>query len=165
MGKNGAVLAYVSDSKAGKIVPPVALNASEYELEIHYKRLSGDGQFHIDVPLPNEKIVPLILDRAGKKIVHERGLPEWPANLAQAGKILIHVKLGEGEELDTLAFELGDGRVLPSWTGRLREYARALEYHPDFPKKPMTSIFSMRDPYEFSKWKLTVLKGSVEVLR
>lgn len=163
--KNGTVLAYVSDSKAGKIVPPVALNASEYELEIHYKRLSGDGQFHIDVPLPDEKIVPLILDRAGKKIVHERGLPEWPANLAPAGRILIHVKLGEGEELDTLGFELGDGRVLPSWTGRLREYARALEYHPDFPKKPMTSIFSMRDSYEFSKWKLTVLKGSVEVLR
>jgi serine/threonine protein kinase len=163
--KNGTVIAYVSDSKAGKIVPPVALNASEYELEIHYKRLSGDGQFHIDVPLPDEKIVPLILDRAGKKIVHERGLPEWPANLAPAGRILIHVKLGEGEELDTLGFELGDGRVLPSWTGRLREYARALEYHPDFPKKPMTSIFSMRDSYEFSKWKLTVLKGSVEVLR
>ena len=163
--KNGAVLAYVSDSKAGKIVPPVALNAREYQIEIHYKRLGGDGQFHIDIPLPDEKIVPLILDRAGKKIVHERGLPEWPANLAPAGKIVIHVKLGEGADFDTLGFELGEGRVLPSWTGRLREYARALEYHPDFPKKPMTSIFSMRDSYEFSKWKLTVLQGSVEVLR
>jgi hypothetical protein len=163
--KKGSVLSYVSDSKAGKIVPPVALHAREYEIEIHYKRLGGDGQFHIDVPLPEEKIVPLVLDREGKKVVHERGLPTWPANLAPAGKIVIHVNLGEGEGLDTLGFDLGEGRVLPSWTGRLKEYSRALEYHPDFPKKPVTSIFSMRDSYEFSKWTLTVFRGSVEVLR
>ncbi len=163
--KDGSLLRYVSDGKAGKIAPPAAFNASDYQLEIHYKRLGGNGQLHTDIPLPEEKIVPIIMDKAGGKLVHDRALPEWPADLPPVGKVVIHVKLGEGEELDSLDFDLGEGRVLPSWKGRLKLYSRALEYHSDFPKQPLTSLFSMRDSYEFSKWTVTVFKGTVDVLR
>lgn len=110
-------------------------------------------------------MVPLILDKPGCRMVHEKGLPAWPTDFPPAGKVIIRVTLGEGEELDTLHFDLGDGKVMPSWKGRLKDFSRALEYHPDFPKQPLTSLFSMRDSYEFSKWTVTVFKGSVDLLR
>lgn len=164
--KNGSRLRYVSDGKAGKVVPPAAFNASEYQLEVHYKRLSGNGQFHLDIPLPDERVIPIILDKAGEKTVHHQGLPEWPAGRPPAGKVIIRVKLGNGDAPDTLDFDLGDGKTRAPWKGRLKEFSRTLDgHHPDFPTQPMTSLVSMRDSYEFSKWTVTVFKGNIEVLR
>ncbi len=163
--KSGAVLRYVSDAKAGLIMPPAVLNASEYILEIHFKRLGGNGQMHANIPIPGKKHVPLILDKTGEKILSHKGLPAWPADLPPEGKIIIHVKLGDEEEPDTVAFELNGGNLLPPWRGRLKDLSRPQESHSDFPDRPMTSLFSMRDAYEFSRWTVTPIKGSVDVLR
>jgi hypothetical protein len=164
--RDGPVLRYVSDGKAGKVVAPASFMASEYQLEIHYRRLDGSGQWHTDIPLPEKKVVPLIFDNPGQKMVHHKGLPEWPAGLPPAGKVIIRVKLGKGEEPDTLDFDLGDRKVRPSWKGRLKDVSRELDgRHPDFPTQPMPSLVSMKGSYEFTKWTVTVVQGTVDVLR
>jgi hypothetical protein len=164
--KDGSGLRYLSDGKAGKVVPPLDLKTNDYLIEIHYKRLGGKGQFHVDIPLPERRTVPLILDKAGEKIVHHRGLPEWPADRPSAGKVVIHVKIGEGDALDALEFDLGDEKPLPPWRGRLKEVSRPQDGdHPDFQTQLLTSLVCWRDTYEFSKWTVTALSGTIEVLR
>jgi hypothetical protein len=163
--RDGA-LVYVSDSSSGKLVPPVAINARSYEIEIHYERMSGPGSFHVDLPFEGSQLVPVYLDARGfRTITSGIGRP-WPSSIAKPGCAVIRMDRGAGGSDDRITVHV-NGELWEDWKGNLRTLNLPKgEPHPDFPGQPMMlSLFVRTDWYRFTAWTLRVFDGEATVLR
>jgi hypothetical protein len=99
--QNGS-LVYTTDGNAGKIAPPVTLDARHFEVEVRYERLSGDGRLHVDLPINDNRILPVYLDAPGFKIINMKAGDWWPDHAQPQGTGIICLERGEGDEPDHL---------------------------------------------------------------
>ncbi|MEW6357346.1 MAG: ATPase, T2SS/T4P/T4SS family [Planctomycetota bacterium] len=162
--RKGRALVYVSDGKAGKIAPPVAIRSDSYEIEIEYERQSGSGRLHVDMPLRGEHIVPVYVDAPGFKIINMREGPVWPKDKAPRGRAVIRLDRGANGAEDHLTLRL-DGESLLDWRGNITNVDHVGEPHPEFPGNPITSLYSYNSGYEIRSWQLRVFDGEATILR
>ncbi len=163
--KSGS-LRYTTDGKAGKIAAPVAIRAAKYAIVLEYRVLSGEGDIHIDLPLPGSKYLAIMI---GPNSIHLASTPKYinigrvPASAASGGNFYITVDCKDGQDALTI---LAKGEAPIEWKGSFGDVARSLgALHPEFPDEPTASIFCTRDSYEFSDWSLRVFEGEAKVLR
>lgn len=171
VGKNvwvrkGADLVFQSDGKSGKLAAPVAINCLDYEIELRAERLSGTDRIHLDVPTTGGRILPLVLNAQGQKVIHGREGSEW----GPGGKVVhLTVRVTRAAQNSSTARVMvtrkTDGKLLADWTGSLDSLAKPGEAHPDFPGQQVASIFSMRDPHAIQTWTLRVFEGEAKALR
>ncbi|MDZ4403750.1 hypothetical protein [Prosthecobacter sp.] len=170
IGKNewkreGGELVYQPDGKAGKLAVPVAFDCQDYEIEFKAKKHSGNDRIHVDVPLKNGRILPLILNGQGRKVLNEKAGQSWgPAS----GEVHVSIRVIDGPGAsDRILIQRQNvkGNPLADWTGDLDTLGRTGEDHPGFPKQPVTSIYVVRDKYAVQAWKLRVFEGAAKVLR
>ena len=161
--RRGTALAYISDGSSGKLAPPVAINARSYEIEVEFERLSGQGRFHVDLPLDAPRIIPMNFDSSYKMINCRAGDP-WPANRGPRARVVVRLDRGEGSAQDHVTVRL-DGELVVDWRGDVASVAQRGEPHPDFPGQPITSIYLHKDSYEVRFWQLRVFDGEATVLR
>ncbi len=163
--RQGTDLVYKSDGKAGKIAPPVAFSCQDYEMEVLAERLEGGDRLHLDLPMGQGRILPLIFNDTSRKVIHEREGRTWP----QSGKTVhvdIRFKAGSGGGADRMVIRRMDtGETLADWAGNADSLAKKGEDHLGFPGRPVASVFTMKSPYAIKKWTLKVYEGTAEVLR
>ncbi len=164
--REGAALVFVPDGKSGKLAAPVALYCSDYEIEFVANKHSGNDRIHVDIPLKNGRILPLVLNSPGRKVVHEKEGLEWGTSSDASLHVIIRVIDGAGAS-DRIIVErkAPNAKKLADWTGDLDKLAKAGEDHPAFPKQPVASVFVMKDKYELKTWTLRVFEGSARLLR
>ena len=161
--RRGSALAYVSDGGSGKLAPPVAINARSYEIEVDFERLSGEGRFHVDLPLDGNRIIPLNFDSKNKMVNCRAGDP-WPANRGPRARVVVRLDRSPNVEQDRITVRL-DGELVVDWQGNAASVAQGGEAHPDFPGQPATSIYIHKDSYEVRFWQLRTFDGEAKVLR
>lgn len=163
--REGTTLLYKSDGRAGKLAAPVAFACRDYEMELKAERRSGTERLHLDLPLANGRILPLILNSPNRKVIHEREGSAWGMSGALV-HIVVRVTMGGGGVPDRLLIQRKDtDATLADWSGNMDSLARNGEEHPAFPKQPVTSVFTMQAPYVIKTWTLRVFDGEVKVLR
>lgn len=164
--REGGELVFVPDGKAGKLAAPVAFDCRDYELELKAKKHSGNDRMHVDVPLKNGRILPLILNSQSRKVVHEKEGIDWGQAASGEFHVLIRVINGAGAS-DRIIIERKNPspKQLADWSGDLDKLAKAGEDHPGFPKQPVTSVFVKGDKYAIQMWTLRVFEGAAKVLR
>ncbi|MCX6899099.1 MAG: SUMF1/EgtB/PvdO family nonheme iron enzyme [Verrucomicrobia bacterium] len=162
--RDGA-LVYVSDGSSGKLVPPVAIHARSYEIEILYERLSGSGGFLVDLPIEGSQLVSIYVDVPGFRTINSRIGRPWPSNTAKRGCVVVRMDRGESGSNDRITVHL-DGELWEDWKGDLHALeSRKGEPHPDFAGQLMFSLFARKDNYKFTTWTLRVFDGEATVLR
>jgi serine/threonine protein kinase len=164
--REGGALVFVPDGKSGKLAAPVALDCRDYEIEFKARKHSGNDRIHVDVPLRNGRILPLIFNSPGRKVLNEKEGLDWGAASNGEFHVVIRVIDGTGSS-DRIIIERKTPNVkqMADWSGDLDKLAKAGEDHPGFPKQPVTSVFVMRDKYEIETWTLRVFEGTAKVLR
>ncbi|MCX6906910.1 MAG: SUMF1/EgtB/PvdO family nonheme iron enzyme, partial [Verrucomicrobia bacterium] len=162
--RRGRSLIYVSDGKAGKVAPPVAISARSYEIEVEFERLSGTGHFHLDLPIEDGRIVPIYIDKSGTKLISYREGPTWPTDRLNHGRIIVRLDRGVNGAPDRLTAQLDD-QAFADWQGDIAKFTVVPEPYPQFPGQPLTSIFCFSDSYEIRAWQLRVFDGEAKVLR
>lgn len=163
--RDGASLSYSSDGKAGKLAAPVAFDCRDYEIELRARRLSGGDRIHLDVPLGKGRILPVILNSPGRKVVNEKEGKPWPAsaNLVHVG---VRVIRGDAGASGRIFIQRKDtGEILADWSGNMETLGKAGESHPGFPGESVASIFTMKDSYAAETWMLRVFEGEARALR
>jgi hypothetical protein len=162
--RDGA-LVYVSDGSSGKLVPPVAINARSYEIEIQYERMSGPGCFHVDLPFEGSQLVPIYLDARGFRTITSGVGRSWPSSVAKRSCAVIRMDRGASGSNDRITVHV-DGELWEDWKGDLRTLNPPKgEPHPDFPGQLMPSLFVRSDWYRFTAWTLRIFDGEAKVLR
>ncbi len=162
--RRGSFLAYISDGGSGKLAPPVAIHAAHYAIEVEFERLSGEGRFHVDLPLDGNRIIPMNLDNTHLKMVNCRGGEPWPVNRGSRARVVVRLDRSPGDEQDTITVRL-DGEREMVWRGNAATVSQDGEPHPDFPGQPVTSIYIHKDSYEVRYWQLRIFEGEATVLR
>ncbi|WP_395753032.1 protein kinase domain-containing protein [Prosthecobacter sp.] len=164
--REGAALVFVPDGKSGKLAAPVALHCSDYEMEFVADKHSGNDRIHVDIPLKNGRILPLVLNAPGRKVIHEREGLDWGGSSSASIHLSIRV-IDRAGALDRIIVErkVPNVKRLADWTGDFDKLAKAGEDHPSFPKQPVASVFVVRDKYEIRTWTLRVFEGSARILR
>ena len=83
-------LVFSSDGGSGKIASPVAIDSRNYEIEVDYERLSGNGRLHVDIPVnatnQGMTLIPIYLDAPGFQIVGMKSGGSWPADGKSNGR-------------------------------------------------------------------------------
>jgi len=164
--RRGSALAYMSDGGSGKLAPAVAINARSYEIEIEFERLSGEGRFHMDLPLDAKRIVPIVFDNTKLKMINCRAGAPWPVGRGARARVVVRLDRSPNDEQDRIAVRLdGEPVVDWRWQGSANNVAQPGEPHPDFPGQPVTSIYIHKDSYEVRSWQLRVFDGEARMLR
>ncbi len=148
IGKNewrreGSELLYQPDGKAGKLAPPVAFDCRDYEIEFKAAKHSGNDRIHVDVPLKNGRILPLILNGQSRKVLNEKAGMSWGGSSDGVVHVTIRVIDGAGSS-DRIVIQRQNvkGNPVADWTGDLDSLAKSGEDHPAFPKQSVTSVLS-----------------------
>jgi len=163
--REGTSLVYQPDGKAGKLAAPVAFNCRDYEIELRAERVSGSDRIHFDVPLTNGRILPLVLNSPGRKLINEREGKPWGATSSLL-HVTVRVVLSKNGTSDRVIIQRKDtNETVADWTGSLDKLGKTGEDHPGFPKQPVASIFLMKDPYAIKLWTLRVFEGEAKMLR
>ena len=162
--RRNRALAYISDGGSGKLAPPVAIRARSYEIEVEFERLSGQGRFHVDLPLDGRRIIPVTLDDTHIKMVKGPGGGPWPADHGPRARIVVALDRSPDDKQDRITVRL-DRRLVMDWQGDAAMVAQNGEPHPGFPDEPVTSLYSHQDSYEVRLWQLRVFDGQATVLR
>jgi serine/threonine protein kinase len=164
--REGGELVYQPDGRSGKLAAPVAFDCQDYEIEFKAKKHSGNDRIHVDVPLKNGRILPLILNAPGRKVLNEKDGSSWSGFADGLVHVTIRVIDGAGSS-DRIVIQRQNvkGNPLANWSGDLDTLAKPGEAHPAFPKQPVTSVFVMKDKYAVQMWTLRVFEGEAKVLR
>lgn len=170
VGKNewareGAALVYKSDGKSGLLAAPVAFGCRDFEIELRAERRSGGESFHTDLPLGNGRILPLMFNFPGRKVINGKEGREW----GQSGSV-VHVTARVKRSADGLSDRIviqrkDKNETLADWTGSMDKLAQGGPQYASFPGQPLASIYTKKDPYVVKTWTLRVFEGEAKVLR
>ncbi len=161
-------LVYVTDGRAGKIAPPVALRARSCEVEVEFERLSGDGQIHVDFPFEKTLglILSVVLDAPMIRMTYLTKGPPWPVGKQLRRRVVVRLDRGANGAQDHVTVRV-DGEMAFDWQGDLSKHVKTMinEPHPEFSDQPYTAIYSNGDSYKITAWTLRVFDGEATVLR
>jgi hypothetical protein len=162
-------LVYTSDGGSGKIASPVAIDSNNYEIEVAYERVSGNGRLHVDIPLiataQGMTLIPIYLDAPEFQMVGMKSGGSWPVDGKSSGLAVIRLARETDGNLAHITVTV-DGVAMVNWKGDVTSVAYSInEIHPDFPDKPVPSIYSHKDSYQINSWRLRLFDGEAKVLR
>jgi serine/threonine protein kinase len=163
--REGSSLVFQPDGQSGKLAPPVALECSDYEIEFKATKHSGNDRIHVDLPLKNGRILPLVFNGHGRKVIGEQDGQTW-GNAEREVHVAIRVIDGPGSTDRVFIQRLNvKGNPLADWSGDLDAHGKQGESHPEFPGQPLTSVFVKSDKYAVQVFTLRVFEGDAKVLR
>lgn len=117
------------------------------------------------VPLRGGRILPLIFNAQGRKVLNDKEGMNWGAS---EGLVHVTIRVIDGPgAADRILIQRQNikGNPLADWSGDLDTLAKPGEGHPAFPQQPVASVFVMQDKYAVQTWKLRVFEGEAKVLR
>jgi serine/threonine protein kinase len=162
--KTNGVLRYKSDGKAGRIVAPVSIEASSYEVELHVVRLGGESPLAVDLPVGPGEIVSVTMLAPGTKFLDGEAGPQWPQNLPDGGRITLRYEAPTTEEAAHLVVQF-EGQTIADVREDLRPRLKSADPHPAFPGRTLLALVSLHDSFEITSWKLRILEGKATALR
>ena len=148
----------------GKIAVPVALRATDYEIDLGYKCIGAASRFNFDLPLHDGRIFPIALDERGGQIIFPTPYQRFPvAKVAREGRLVTRVHDKRGKGVDHIVITL-DGKEVVNWRGLMSNSQMAADSHPEHRDQPLLMMFCYKSSWDFTSWKLRVFEGAAALL-
>lgn len=109
-------------------------------------------------------IIPMNFDKTSLKMINSREGVPWPVGRGTRAHVITRLDLGQNGAMDHITVKLDDALVV-DWHGSAYAVGQTGEKHPQFPDQDVTSLYSHKDSYKVTVWKLRIFDGEAKVLR